>query len=58
MHYFIIMQLMNIIVMWSRDRGLGLQTVSRPENRGLGLGAQVLVLFLVLVLVMGPWSWS
>ena len=24
--------------MWSRDHGLGLETVSRPEKRGLGLG--------------------
>ncbi len=24
--------------MWSRDHGLGLETVSRPENGGLGLG--------------------
>ena len=25
-------------VMWSRDRGLGLETVSRPKKCGLGLG--------------------
>src|SRR5688572_26830332 len=25
-------------VMWSRDRGLGLETVSRPKKSGLGLG--------------------
>ena len=25
-------------VMWSRDRGLGLETVSRPKFGGLGLG--------------------
>ena len=24
--------------MWSRDRGLGLETVSRPKKCGLGLG--------------------
>jgi hypothetical protein len=26
--------------MWSRDHGLGLETVSRPENGGLGLGLE------------------
>ena len=24
--------------LWSRDQGVGLETVSRPENHGLGLG--------------------
>ena len=28
----------NWSVMWSRDRGLGLETVSRPKKCGLGLG--------------------
>ena len=27
-------------VMWSRDRGLGLETVSRPKKCGLGLGLE------------------
>ena len=57
-------------VMWSRDRGLGLETVSRPKKCGLGLslGLECTGLGLGLercgldlkgvVLVLGIWSRS
>lgn len=55
--------------MGSRDRGLGLETVSRPktcglglglglEGAGLGLGLGLKGAVLVLVLVLGVWSRS
>jgi len=37
--------------LWSRDHGLGLETVSRPENQGLGLGLGLVTCGLVSVLV-------
>ena len=54
--------------MWSPDRGLGLETVSRPKKCGLGLECAGLGLGLKrcglglglkgVVLVLGVWSWS
>jgi len=54
--------------MWSRDRGLGLETVSRPKKCGLGLGLECTGLGLIrcdlglglkgMVLVLGIWSRS
>ena len=40
-------------VMWSRDHGLGLETVSRPKNCGLGLGLGLGTLGLGLGLGLG-----
>src|SRR5688572_19079204 len=45
--------------MWSRDRGLGLETVSRPKNAVLVSNVPVLVwVFRGAFLVLKVWSWS
>src|ERR1043165_205366 len=58
----------SLAVMWSRDRGLGLETISRPKKCGLGLSLECAGLGLGLkrcglglglkgvVLVLGAWS--